>query len=151
LIIAGIFTSIVAYYGASTFAGTALEFYSFWWGNSITFIIAINGIFFGGDAISGEFQNKTGYFLVPNPLRRSSMYIGKLLGAMIASLLIFGAYLAVTVGNGFYYFGATIPFQFGEAILFSILYLASVLGFTFFFSSLFKSSSISTLVTAILF
>jgi len=34
---------------------------------------------------------------------------------------------------------------------FSILYLIAVLGFTFFFSSLFKSSSMSILVTAILF
>src|SRR5215467_5863947 len=130
LIISGILTSLVAYYGVSTFADTALQFYSFWWGNSITFIIAINGIFFGGDAISGEFQNKTGYFLVPNPLRRSSMYVGKLLGAFIASLMIFGAYLAITIGNGIYYFGMNIPNLFVESLIFSILYLAAVLGFT---------------------
>lgn len=150
-LIGGILTSLVAYYGISTFAPNALGFYSFWWGNSITFIIAINGIFFGGDAISGEFQNKTGYFLVPNPLRRSSIYIGKYFGALLASLLVFGGYLALTVANGLYYFGSNLPYQFGESLLFSILYLAAVLGFTFFFSSLFKSSSMSILVTAILF
>jgi ABC-2 type transport system permease protein len=150
-VISGILTSVVAYYGISTFATNALGFYSFWWGNSITFIIAINGIFFGGDAISGEFQNKTGYFLVANPLRRSTIYIGKYLGALLASLMIFGTYTAVTVGNGVYYFGTSIPSQFGESLLFSILYLCAVLGFTFFFSSLFKSSAMSILVTAILF
>src|SRR5215470_4590208 len=94
LIIGGILTFLVAYLGINKFASTPLGFYSFWWGNSITFIIGINGIFFGGDAISGEFQNKTGYFLVPNPLRRSSMYIGKWLGAMLASLMIFASYAA---------------------------------------------------------
>jgi ABC-2 type transport system permease protein len=151
LIISGLLTFLVAYYGVSTFASSPLAFYSFWWGNSITFIIAINGIFFGGDAISGEFQNKTGYFLVPNPLRRSSVYIGKWLGAMTASLMIFATYAAITIGNGLYYFGANIPVQFGESLLFSLVYLAAVLGFTFFFSSLFKSSSMSILVTAILF
>jgi len=151
LMISGILTFLVAYYGISTFASSPLGFYSFWWGNSITFIIAINGIFFGGDAISGEFQNKTGYFLVPNPLRRSSVYIGKWLGAMIASLLIFATYAGITIGNGLYYFGASVPFAFGESLIFSIVYLAAVLGFTFFFSSLFKSSSMSILVTAILF
>jgi len=151
LIISGILTFLVAYYGISVFASTPLGFYSFWWGNSITFIIAINGIFFGGDAISGEFQNKTGYFLVPNPLRRSSVYIGKWLGAMIASLMIFGSYAAITIANGLYYFGANVPILFGESLLFSFIYLVAVLGFTFFFSSLFKSSSTSILITAILF
>jgi ABC-2 type transport system permease protein len=151
LLIGGILTALVAYYGISTFASSSLGFYSFWWGNSITFIIAINGIFFGGDAISGEFQNKTGYFLVPNPLRRSSIYIGKYFGALLAALMIFGAYAALTIGNGLYYFGANIPSQFGESLIFSVIYLIAVLGFTFFFSSLFKSSSMSILVTAILF
>ena len=151
LLIGGILTALVAYYGVSTFASSSLGFYSFWWGNSITFIIAINGIFFGGDAISGEFQNKTGYFLVPNPLRRSSIYIGKYFGALLASLMIFGAYASLTIGNGLYYFGTNIPYQFAESLIFSVIYLIAVLGFTFFFSSLFKSSSMSILVTAILF
>jgi len=150
-VISGILTFLVAYYGVSTFADSALGFYSFWWGNSITFIIAINGIFFGGDAISGEFQNKTGYFLVANPLRRSTIYIGKYFGALLASLLVFGTYAAITLGNGLYYFGTNVPTAFGESLLFSILYLSAVLGFTFFFSSLFKSSAMSILVTAILF
>jgi ABC-type transport system involved in multi-copper enzyme maturation permease subunit len=50
-----------------------------------------------------------------------------------------------------YYFGLTVPYQFGLSVLLAWFYLAAVLGFTFFFSSLFKSSSISILVTAILF
>src|SRR5215472_12801814 len=53
LVISGILTFLVAYYGISTFASNALEFYSFWWGNSVVFVITINAIFFGGDAISG--------------------------------------------------------------------------------------------------
>ena len=105
---------------------------------------------FGGDAISGEFQNKTGYFGVPNPIRRSSIYIGKWISAFIASTVILGIFTAITIGNGVYYFGA-VPIEFLESVLFSWLYLVAVLGFTFLFSSLFKSSSFSILVTAILF
>src|SRR5467141_5321338 len=159
LIISGILTGLVAYLGVSyvapcppkTCSSPSLAFYSFWWGSSITFVIVLSGIFFGGDAISGEFQNKTGYFLVGNPLRRSSIYIGKWIAALTASLIIFAIYAAIAVGNGIYYFGANIPYQFGESLIFSVLYLIAVLGFTFFFSSLFKSSSMSILVTAILF
>jgi ABC-2 type transport system permease protein len=151
LFISSLFTFLVAYYGVSTFASSSLGFFSFWWGNSITFVIVISGIFFGGDAISGEFQNKTGYFLVANPLRRSSIYIGKWLGALIASLIVFATYAGIAIGNDIYYFGSSIPWQFGESLIYSLLYLIAVLGFTFFFSSLFKSSSMSILVTAILF
>jgi ABC-2 type transport system permease protein len=158
LIISGLLTGLTAYYGINTVAPCvapgcvtpSLAFYAFWWGNSITFVIVLSGIFFGGDAISGEFQNKTGYFLVGNPLRRSSIYIGKWLGALIASIIILAIYAGITVGNGLYYFG-NIPYQFGESLIFSILYLVAVLGFTFFFSSLFKTSAMSILLTAILF
>jgi len=114
-------------------------------------VIILSGIFYGGDAISGEFQNKTGYFLVANPLRRSSIYIGKWLGAFTASIVMLGVFAAITIGNGIYYFGLNIPNQLWESLLFAVLYLIAVLGFTFFFSSLFKSTSMSILVTAILF
>src|SRR5438270_9269895 len=159
LIISGLLTALVAYYGVSnvapclpsTCSSPPLAFYSFWWGSSIIFVIVLSGIFFGGDAISGEFQNKTGYFLVANPLRRSSIYIGKWLGALIASIVMLGVFAAITVGNGIYYFGLNIPNQLWESLLFAVLYLIAVLGFTFFFSSLFKSTSMSILVTTILF
>jgi ABC-2 type transport system permease protein len=148
--IAGVLTAVVAYYGVATFGTTSLEFYSRWWGFSATYVIIFCAIFFGGDSISGEFQNKTGYFLVGNPLRRSSVYVGKWLAALTASLIIIGVFTAITLGNGIYYFGADVPYQFGESILFCVVYLIAILGFTFFFSSLFKSSSTSILVTAIL-
>jgi ABC-2 type transport system permease protein len=148
--IAGVLTAVVAHYGVETFGSTSLEFYSRWWGFSATYVIIFCAIFFGGDSISGEFQNKTGYFLVGNPLRRSSIYIGKWLAALAASLIIFGVFTAITLGNGIYYFGADVPYQFGESTFFCLFYFIAILGFTFFFSSLFKSSSMSILVTAIL-
>src|SRR5438270_6662065 len=154
IIISALLTALVGYYRPSSFLSSALSFYSSWWAGpmgSITFVIVLSGIFYGGDAISGEFQNKTGYFLVANPLRSSSIYIGKWLGALIASIIMLGVFAAITIGNGIYYFGLNIPNQLWESLLFSILYLIAVLGFTFFFSSLFKSSSMSILVTAILF
>lgn len=151
LMISGILTGVVGYYRPAGFIASALAFYSSWWGLSVTFILVLSGIFFGGDAISGEFQNKTGYFLVANPLRRSSIYVGKWLAALTASLIIFAIFAAIAIGNGTYYFGANIPYQLGLSMLFSILYLVAILGFTFFFSSLFKSSSMSILMTTILF
>ena len=151
MIISALLTALVGYYRPSSFLSDDLSFYSSWWGMSITFVIILSGIFYGGDAISGEFQNKTGYFLVANPLRRSSIYIGKWIAAFIASVITLGVFTAIAIGNGVYYFGLNIPYQLWESLLFGLLYLIAVLGFTFFFSSLFKSSSMSILVTVILF
>jgi ABC-2 type transport system permease protein len=151
LIISGILTAVVGYYRPAGFLGSPLSFYSGWWGMSVTFITVLSGIFFGGDAISGEFQNKTGYFTLPNPIRRSSVYIGKWLSAFTAASVILLIFTMITIANESYYFGLNVPWQFGESVLFAWFYLVAVLGFTFFFSSLFKSTSYSILVTAILF
>jgi len=151
LLISALLTFLVGYYRPADFLLSDLSFYSGWWGRAVPFVIVLSGIFFGGDAISGEFQNKTGYFGVPNPIRRSSIYVGKWLAAFIAATVILVLFTAITVANGMYYFPLNVPYQFGLSVLFAWFYLAAVLGFTFFFSSLFKSSSISILVTAILF
>jgi ABC-2 type transport system permease protein len=151
LIISALLTLLVGYYRPQSFLLDSLSFYSSWWGNSSTFVIILGGIFFGGDAISGEFQNRTGYFGVPNPIRRSSIYIGKWLSAFIAATVMFIIFVVIAIGNGIYYFGLNVPIEFGESLLFAWFYLAAVMGFTFFFSSLFKSSSMSILITTILF
>ena len=151
LVIAGLLTFAIADRGISNVAADALEFYSTWWGLAANFIIVISAIFFGGDAISGEFQNKTGYFLVGNPIRRSSIYIGKWIAALIASLIIIAIFTAITVANAVYYFGGNAFItQLGESLILSVVYLIAALGFTFMFSSVFKSSSMSILVAAIM-
>jgi ABC-2 type transport system permease protein len=146
-------TAVVGYYRPASYLSTSLGFYSSWWGATAVFVVILSGIFFGGDAISGEFQNRTGYFLLPNPIRRSAVYAGKWMAAFTASSAILLIFAALTVGNAVFYFGpsAGVPYQFGESLLFAWFYLAAVLGLTFLLSSFFKSSSYSILVTAILF
>lgn len=151
LLIGGALTAAVGYYRPVAYLSDNLSFYSGWWGGFLlNLVIILSAIFFGADAISSEFQNKTGYFSVPNPIRRSSIYVGKYFSAFIAASIILLIFLVITVGNGIYYFGTNIPYQFGEAFLFSWFYLAAALGIAFFFSSLFKSNSYSILVSVIL-
>lgn len=159
VLIGGGLTIALAYFGIGSFtaSGTispssttaSLGFYSGFWGFAGDLAV-IAGIFFGGDAISGEFQNKTGYFMIPNPIRRSSVYIGKWLAAFTAGTIALAVYTVFCICNGLYY-GFSIPTQFVESFAFTWFYLLAILGFTFFFSSLFKSSSYSFLVTFLLF
>jgi ABC-2 type transport system permease protein len=150
LIISGLLTFAIWHDGISNVATDALGFYSTWWGIAADLMIVFCAVFFGGDAISGEFQNKTGYFLVGNPVRRSSIYIGKWVAAFVASLIIMGIFTVIAIANGIGYFGLVMPNLFVEAFALTILYLISALGFTFFFSSVFKSSAMSIMVTVIL-
>jgi ABC-2 type transport system permease protein len=151
LLISGLITGLVAYYRPASFVGgNSLGFYGAGWGSFATFVIVLSAAFFGGDAISGEFQNRTGYFLVPNPIRRSAIYVGKYLAALAASTIILGVFALIMIANGLYYFPGSIPWEFVQSILFAWVYLIAVMSLTFAFSSLFKSSSISILMSVIL-
>lgn len=151
LLISGLLTFAIGYFRPPLLlSGGALGFYAAGWGSFATFVVILSTAFFGGDAISGEFQNKTGYFLVPNPIRRSAIYIGKWLAALAASTIILGIFALIIVGNGIYYFGTTIPSGFLQSVLFGWIYLVAALSLAFAFSSLFKSSSISILMSVIL-
>ncbi len=143
-------TGVVGYYRPQSFLSSDLAFLSNFWGEWVSFVIVLSAVFFGGDAISSEFQNKTGYFLVGNPIRRSTIYIGKYIAALLGSIIILLVFTAITVGNSTYYFGFGVPYEFFESFLFSIVYIISVMGLAFLFSSLFKSNSVAIIVTVIL-
>ncbi len=152
LIISGLLTGLVAYYQPVSFVGGgSLGFYGAGWGSFANFVVVLSAAFFGGDAISGEFQNRTGYFLVPNPIRRAAIYVGKYLAALAASSIVLAVFALVMMGNAAYYFpGDPLPSGFVQSVLFAWVYLLAALALAFAFSSLFKSSSISILMSVIL-
>ena len=147
----GIAIMAVTYvYKPSTSLSSPLSFYSVWWGTVVNLCVILTGIFFGADAISTEFQNKTGNYLLPNPVRRSSIFIGKWIASFLASAIAIGVYAAITMADGAIYFGFNIPYQFGESFVFALFYIFPILGVSFFISSVFKNNSYSILMTAIL-
>lgn len=142
--------AVMYVYRPSTYLSSPMAFYSAWWGTVASLCVTLTGIFFGADAISTEFQNKTGYYLLSNPVKRSSVFIGKWIASFLASAIAIGVYAAITLADGAIYFGSSVPFQFGESFLFALFYIFPILGFSFFISSLFKNNSSSILLTAIL-
>lgn len=158
LLISLLLTVLVAYYRPISFLGipgepvstAVLGFYGAGWGGFVSIIVILSAAFFGGDAISGEFQNRTGYFLVPNPIRRSAIYVGKWIAALAASTIILLVFAGVMLANGLYYFPGNVPWEFVQSVAYAWIYLVAALSLTFAFSSLFKSSSISILMSVIL-
>ena len=154
--IGAIISFILAYYhGTATVAGLTSSsdaFYGSLWGGGAYVVIIFSGIIFGGDAIAGEFQNKTGYFLMGLPIRRTAVYVGKFLAALAASIVAMVVYLLILVANGAAYLGTGFfPVALVESFLIALLYLLALLGSVFLFSSLFKNSLYAVLVVAILF
>ena len=154
----GAILSFVVYHYHDTLQGPGgllssnLAFYGSVWAGALGLIVVLAAVFFGGDAIAGEFQNKTGYFLMGLPIRRATVYVGKWIAAFGASLSILGLWLAIVLLNGAAYFGTDfLPWQLVPSIILGIVYLMAVLGATFLFSSLFKTSAYGFVLTAILF
>jgi ABC-2 type transport system permease protein len=151
-VIGGVLTGIIAYFRPPESLTSPLAFYANFWGMGVAFVITFAGIIFGADAIAGEFQNKTGYFLMGLPIRRVTVYIGKYLAALAAASTAVLVYLGILLGNGAYYFGVgALPWQLGVSFLLALVYLVALVGATFLFSSLFKTSTYATLVVAVLF
>jgi ABC-2 type transport system permease protein len=153
-VIGAILTLVVAHYRATlgSLVTSNLAFYGSFWGGGADIVIVLAAVFFGGDAIAGEFQNKTGYFLMGLPIRRSTVYVGKYIAALLASVAVLLLYLAILLANGAYYLGVhALPWQLGLSLLIALVYLGAVLGATFLFSSLFKTSAYGFVLTAILF
>ncbi|MDD4873848.1 MAG: ABC transporter permease [Dehalococcoidales bacterium] len=109
----------------------------------------IGAIFFAGDAIAGEFENKTGYMLFTNPIRRTTLVIGKYLASClaVAILVIFG-YLMVCVSLLAIY--SEIPVETAQSFGLCLLYGATVVAITFFFSAISKGAMGATVITLVL-
>jgi ABC-2 type transport system permease protein len=149
--IGAILTAVLAHF-RTLLVTDDLAFYGSMWGGGANFVIILSAVFFGGDAIAGEFQNKTGYFLMGLPVRRATVYAGKFVAAFVAALSMLLLFLAILLGNGLYYFHASaFPWQLGVSLLLAIILLAAVLGATFLFSSLFKTSAYGFVLTAVLY
>ena len=151
-VIGVILTAVVGYYRPAGFLGSSAEFYGTLWGAGVPVVIVFAGVIFGADAIAGEFQNKTGYFLMGLPLRRATVYVGKYIAAFVASLVGIIVFALILLANGAFYFGlGAFTLVFAESFVLAVVYLLALLGATFLFSSLFKTSTYATLVVAVLF
>jgi len=149
-----ILTTVVAYFRPAGLIDNADDLYGGLWAGGAGVVIVFAGIIFGGDAIAGEFQNKTGYFLMGLPIKRTTVYAGKYLATLAASIVSLIVYLIIVTGNAVYYLGAgafSVPIPLIESFAITLLYLLALLGFVFLFSSLFKTSAYAVLVVAILF
>lgn len=111
-------------------------------------LATIGAVFFAGDAVAGEFENKTGFILFTNPVRRTTLVIGKYLAscAAVLILIIFG-YAIMCVSLLAIY--GEIPVETAKSFGLCLLFGGSVLSVTFFFSAISKGAMGATVITLV--
>jgi len=113
----------------------------------LNLLIIISGAIFAGDAISSEFEKKTGLLLFSTPQRRMSIFVGKYIAALIATFFVVSLYyLTVTLEITQIYGAEGIPAELAKSYLIALLYATSVLSVIYFFSSILKRTISSTLL-----
>ncbi|MCJ7606537.1 MAG: ABC transporter permease [Thermoplasmata archaeon] len=58
-------------------------------------MVIICATLFGADALVSEFQNRTGYLIFPNPVKRTTLLVGKFSASVTASMLLMTVFYGV--------------------------------------------------------
>lgn len=111
-----------------------------------SYIALIGVVFFAGDSIAGEFEGKTGYILLPTPVRRTSIVAGKYLACYSAIALIILLGYGITCASLLWIYGR-IPSETATSFALCLLFAGSVLSLTFLFSSMLKGAMGATVMT----
>ncbi len=126
------------------------KFYYEYLANNMLFvnlILIMNAILFGSDALNGEHFSKTVLLIYPLPQRRLTIVIAKYITQLLISwALISLYYLIIGVEVIFVYGFESITLDFVKSLLFSWLYMATLLAFAFFVSAFVKSPTISVVL-----
>lgn len=72
-------------------ASFAEDFYSFTW-----ILLVICATLFAGDALVSEFQNRTGYLLFPNPVKKETIFLGKFMATVAITFAVVILYYLIT-------------------------------------------------------
>ena len=113
-------------------------------------IAVLAAVFFAGDSIASEFERKTGYILFPNPVKRSTLVVGKYIACFLATaVVLISAYvLSIIVLVGAY---QELPVEIWGSLGLSVVFTCSVLSIAFLFSSLLKGGMGATIATLLTF
>ncbi|MCD6248011.1 MAG: ABC transporter permease [Hadesarchaea archaeon] len=124
-------------YGAEIFAMCA---------TSMSSLAVLAAVFFSGDAIAGEFENRTGYVLFPNPVKRSTLVIGKYSACLIATtLILLVGFLISTISVLVLY--EEVPIGILGSLAIALALACCIISMAFAFSSALKGSMGATIAT----
>ncbi len=102
--------------------------------NFVFFLLVISAALFGSNSLSSEFHEKTGYLLFPNPVTRTSIWLGKFLAAELISFLVIGVFYGMITGAAFFKY-ESVPQEIFFSFLFSCVIVTMIMSLSFLVSS----------------
>jgi hypothetical protein len=112
----------------------------------LSILAILSATFFGADAIVSEYESKTGYFLFPNPIRKTVIFLGKFIASALVSVGAIGLYYAIAVVSVRVIDGS-IPTNTGVSFIYSLFYLFAILAIAYLLSAVMRSSVYSLVLT----
>ena len=112
--------------------------------NFVLTLSLVNVIMFGGDSLTNDFENKTGYTLFINPISRTSFLFAKFVAASIA-ITSFNILFYILASIFSYAKHSAIPENVLLSLVFTSLFSIGLLSTSFALSSLFKRSNMSNI------
>ncbi len=128
---------------AAEFAANSLDF--------VSVMIIISAAMFAGDAVCGEFEKKTSLLLFPTPQKRSSIFAGKYIAALLGTLLAVALwYLVLVLEIGPIYGWGEMPAELWKSFIVASVYSSAAVSMAFLVSSLLNRSMSATIVSFLL-
>jgi ABC-2 type transport system permease protein len=103
-------------------------------------LIIICATFFGADSLVGEFSNRTGYLIFPNPLKKEILFFGKYVASITAGLIVIGVFYIGLSGLSIVAAGG-IDDDMGLSFLFAFEYLLAATAVGYLISSILKGTT----------
>ncbi len=131
------------------FMGGAIGFGAF---GNVQLLALIAAAMFGSKVLSTEFQDRTGLILFTRPVRRVSIFVGKLIACLIVEGAVIVAYYLAAVLILHLAVGGAVS-SFLPSLAMALAYMFACTGFAMLFSALFKkgrSSEIFAILVVLL-
>jgi ABC-2 type transport system permease protein len=118
---------------------------------SFTGLLAIlSGVLFASDALCSEHEKRTGYFLFPNPVRRETIVVGKILASLGASALVLLLYYVAAMISAQIVTGS-ITGEMLLSLVYALAYMLCIVGVAFLLSAVLRGTISSAVLTFFLF
>jgi len=113
---------------------------------SIPLLSVLSATFFGADAIVSEFEFKTGYFLFPNPIKKTSIFFGKFVASALVSASTIGLFYLIAAVSVLIV-DSGVPGEAALSLAYALMYVLAILAVAYVFSAVLRSTVYSLAVT----
>lgn len=114
--------------------------FNYLWAFGLSNFPVFASVFFGSPSISSEVESNTAFHVFPLPISRYTLLIGKYLAALSVTVILVSYYMGVQFIVMRFVFDAGPILQFYYSYILAVLFVTSIMAFTFMISSLFTKN-----------